>query len=581
VLPNGLILCLDLALRRAATAERPGRERYAALVLGLFREDVILVPGLGIALPSPSLGHIYPLSRRHCAALFREAVRAARSGDRLRGDFLLGRALHVLIDMACPTHAQAVSHYLTDPFELAVDARAEELAKLPLPELPEAVRAGPVERLIDSLAGAARREHADGTKSPWGRALKRLGLARAPTGAEVMAQARRLIPLAAAHVRALLARYDAAAGDTSASPLSPRHPVLVVGAGPAGLAAAACLKREGVPFRLVDRRGTTGGAYNHIYPGITLLSPTRYTGLPGLALHTPGEYVTVPEYRAYLARYAAHHGLSAERAEVRLVERQGQGFLVYFADGGAAAYPAVVVATGMYDQPVRPDIPGLPADGPAAPGRPEVLHTHDWPGPAAFRGRRLLIVGAASSGVEVAEECARAGVPVVVAARRGARLTPQRILGRDIHDWAYLFFERLPRWLLGSYCDRRPTLPGEDIGFSRFRRDGLIAVRGAVTRFEGTAAVFAGGARQEFDAVALATGYRFVVPFLPPEVSRAPAGHPLADEGESRSWLGLYFVGMPCQRTLASEFLRGIRDDAPVVAGRVRRRLRALPGRRG
>ncbi len=99
-------------------------------------------------------------------------------------------------------------------------------------------------------------------------------------------------------------------------------------------------------------------------------------------------------------------------------------------------------------------------------------------------------------------------------------------------------------------------------------------MRGAVTRFDGAAAQFADGGRQEFDAVVLATGYRFAVPFLPAEVARAPAGHPLADEGESRSWPGLYFVGMPCERTLASEFLRGIREDAPVVARRARSRLR-------
>jgi putative flavoprotein involved in K+ transport len=355
-------------------------------------------------------------------------------------------------------------------------------------------------------------------------------------------------------------------------------PVLVIGAGPAGLAAAACLKREGVPFRLLDRRGVTGGAYNHIYPGITLASPTRYTDLPGLALRTRGEYVTVPEYRAYLERYAAHHGLATERAEVSLVERQGRDFHVRFAGGAEpSAHRAVVVATGMYDQPVRPDVPGLPPDGPAAPGRPAMVHTHDWPGPAAFRGRRLFVIGGATSAVEVAEECARAGIPVVVSARNGVRLTPQRILGRDIHDWAYIFFERLPRWLLGSYCGRRPTLPGADLGFSELRRRGLIAVRGAVTGFEGAAAAFADGARQDFDVVVLATGYRFVVPFLPPEVARAPAGHPLADEGESRSWPGLYFVGMPCERTLASEFLRGVRADAPVVARRVRQRLRQSP----
>jgi len=227
-------------------------------------------------------------------------------------------------------------------------------------------------------------------------------------------------------------------------------PVLVIGAGPAGLAAGACLKREGVPFRLVDRRGLTGGAYNHIYPGITLASPTRYAGLPGLQLRTRGEYVTVPEYRAYLERYAVHHQLHAERAEVRFIERQGHDFLVRFADAAPAVHRAVVVATGMYDHLVRPDIPGLPADAPEAPGRPAVVHAHDWPGPASFRGRRLLVIGGGTSAVEIAEECGRAGLPVVVSSRSKLWFTPQRILGRDIHDWAYLFLERVPRWLLGS-----------------------------------------------------------------------------------------------------------------------------------
>ncbi len=182
--------------------------------------------------------------------------------------------------------------------------------------------------------------------------------------------------------------------------------VLVVGAGPAGLAVAACLGSEGVPFRLVDRSGMTGGAYKHIYSGITLASPTRYAGLPGLRLRTRGEYVTVPEYHAYLDRYAAHHQLRADRAEVQLIERQGRGFFVHFADADPAAYVAVIVATGMYDFPVRPAIPGLPPDGPEGPGRPAVVHTHDWPGPERFRGRRMLIIGGGISAVEIAEECA-------------------------------------------------------------------------------------------------------------------------------------------------------------------------------
>ena len=350
--------------------------------------------------------------------------------------------------------------------------------------------------------------------------------------------------------------------------------VLIIGAGPAGLAAAVCLRREGIPFHLVDRRGATGGAYLRIYDRITLASPTRYTGLPGLRIKIPGEYVTVPEYRAYLDRYAVHHGLVSEQTEVQRVERQGSGFLVYFAGGGQPArYEAVVCATGMFDFPVRPSTAGLSDDGAAGSDQSKVLHSQVWPGPERFRGRRLLIIGGAVSAVEIAEECVRAGIRPVVSTRSGIKISPQRILGRDVHDYAYLF-ERLPRGLLGSYCDRRPTLPGTDLGFKEFHRSGLITVREGITRLEGKRALFAGGTRQEFDVVVLATGYRFDTPYLPPQVARASFGHPVSDDCQSRSWRGLFFLGMPCTRGLSSEFLRGIASDAPILARRVRQWLR-------
>ncbi len=101
MLPNGLIVALDLAV-----GGRVEPARYAALALGILREDVVLLPGVG-AVPSPSPGHIYPRSRRRCAKLFHAAARAPAGRS---GDMLLGRALHVLLDMACPVHAQKVWH---------------------------------------------------------------------------------------------------------------------------------------------------------------------------------------------------------------------------------------------------------------------------------------------------------------------------------------------------------------------------------------------------------------------------------------------------------------------------------------
>ena len=354
------------------------------------------------------------------------------------------------------------------------------------------------------------------------------------------------------------------------------HPrILIVGAGPAGLAVAASLKRRGLPARLVDRRGTPGGAFQEIYPGTTLLSPARYTSLPEFPLAHDREYVTVPEYLAYLQRFADRFRLVPEPLEVRNIEQSGDALRVVFAgDNLPVLYDAVIVATGMFDHPVRPDIEGLPAEGPANSNRPEVLHARDWPGPERFLEQRLLIIGGATGAIELAEECAWSRVAVTVSVRSRLRIAPQRFLGRDLHDYAYLAFDYLPRWLFGSYCNRRPTLPGTNHGFRKFRRAGLISVRGRVERFDGHCAHFAGGTQDDFDAIVLATGYQFAMPFLPEAVTRAAAGHPRARGCQSPDWPGLYFLGTPCCRSLSSEYLRGISQDAVHVAESIGRTLR-------
>lgn len=345
--------------------------------------------------------------------------------------------------------------------------------------------------------------------------------------------------------------------------------VLVVGAGPSGLATAACLRRYGIEAELIDRHGVPGGAYRRIYRGVTLASPARYTELPGLAVAGRGEYITVPTYREYLERYAAHHALTVRRATLLGVERVGAQFRASVEGAVTRDYDAVVMATGMHDFPGWPQIPGL------RPG-PDVLHACQWPGPERFRGRRVLIVGGATGAVEIAEECARAGLRPVVSVRgNDVKIAPQRFLGRDIHDYVTRAFAWLPRRFLRAYCAGRLSLPGTDLGFRRFRRDGIIAVRGPVARMDRGVAVFADGTREMFDAVVAATGYRFETPALPAEVARAPVyGHPLADRGESRSWPNLFVVGMPCVHRLSSEFLYGIATDAEWVARRIAGRFR-------
>jgi NADPH-dependent 2,4-dienoyl-CoA reductase/sulfur reductase-like enzyme len=333
-------------------------------------------------------------------------------------------------------------------------------------------------------------------------------------------------------------------------------PCLVVGAGPAGLATAACLRAAGVPFVLVDRAGAPGGAYRALHDGITLASPGALDSLPGFPLDCPTTYVGVAAYRAYLARYAAQAALEITAGEVSGVARAGSGFVARLASGGELRARAVVVATGMWSSPRWP--PGLDRCG------LPVRHARDWRGPADSGA--LLVIGGATSAVEIAEEAARAGVRVTVAARRKIRLTPATFLGRDVHHYIGPI-ERLPPWLARGYCARLPTLPATDRGFSRLCAEGRIEVRPEVTEWEpGGRARFADGTTGTFGAVVAATGYTFATPFLPPEVARAAAGQLVARHNESVSWPGLYVVGAPCANRVGSEFLRGIARDAPLVA---------------
>jgi len=345
--------------------------------------------------------------------------------------------------------------------------------------------------------------------------------------------------------------------------------VLVVGAGPAGLAVCACLQSAGIAFHLVDLHGTPGGAYTRAYAQIQLASPARYNALPGLALENAGEYVTVQAYCDYLRAYAMHHGLAVQRDKVIRVERTESGFSATFEHSSDAAdYNYVAVATGMFDFPRAPGIPGL-----VAVDTPEVLHSANWNGPETFRGRRVLIVGGATSAVEIAEECARAGLPTTVSARnKRIKLLPQRILGRDNHDY-FRLFESLPRFVMRSFCEGTRSLPGTDLGFGEFRRRGLIRVCDALVRIDGKRATFADAECADFDAIVLATGYRYETGLLPADVARASGdGQPLADDCESRSWRNLFIVGMPCVRGLNSPFLRGIASDAAWVARQIANR---------
>jgi len=236
---NGFLVAIDGALAQAGSALLT-RHRDA-IVLGCFREDVWYVPVVGAVVQNPSLDHFCRRRARggfipwltrdagaRTQALALRAVRAMRAGRVAQAMVNLGRAAHPVIDMACPVHAQGIAHG-NDAYEWCVEAMAARLRELPAAPAPE----------CRDFADAARLLARHAQRHPVAR-----------TRAEAEAQALELMPLAAAHARALFERFLREAGE-------PREPC-----GDPAAEALACL---GMPPAAVASwlRQLEGFAHRH------------------------------------------------------------------------------------------------------------------------------------------------------------------------------------------------------------------------------------------------------------------------------------------------------------------------------
>lgn len=346
-------------------------------------------------------------------------------------------------------------------------------------------------------------------------------------------------------------------------------PVLVVGAGPGGLSAAAALKARGVPFSVVDAGRKVGGIWDigrartPMYASAHFISSRTLSGFPDLPM--PQDFPDYPRHdriQAYLETYAEHHGLAGSiRFGTRVesaVPRDGGGWRVDVSPSAEAPAPgdatgagepgaagegetlacsALVVATGMTWHPRRPELPGAFAG--------EVIHSFDYRHPDLFRGRRVLVVGAGNSGVDIACDAARTADAAFLSVRRGYRFVPKYIFGTPADVFAR-GGPTLPRWLekrvfsflldrvlVGDLTRYGLPAPDHDVLESHpimntrvldHMGHGDLVARPDIEALDGDGVRFVDGTRDEVDLIVLATGYRRRFPFLPRSVGRGDDG---------------------------------------------------------
>ena len=205
---------------------------------------------------------------------------------------------------------------------------------------------------------------------------------------------------------------------------------VIVGAGQSGLAMSRCLTELSIDHVLLERGQVANSWRTERWDSLRLLTPNWQNRLPGYKYtgHDPDGFMTMPEVVDYINGYAEVISAPVEaRTEVVSVRRSDDGFVVV-TDKGEWSARSVVLASGPYS---LPDTPPFAA---ALPEKVASITPDEYRNPDQLEYGSVLVVGAAATGVQLADEIHRSGRPVTLAVGNHVRL-PRVYRGLDIMWW--------------------------------------------------------------------------------------------------------------------------------------------------
>ncbi|AWW31452.1 YpdA family putative bacillithiol disulfide reductase [Echinicola strongylocentroti] len=296
--------------------------------------------------------------------------------------------------------------------------------------------------------------------------------------------------------------------------------VLIVGAGPIGLACGIEAEKNGLDYVILEKGTLVNSIFN--YPvNMTFFSTSEKLEMGGVPFMSVNKQPTRHEALEYYRRIAKHFELNIHLYEaVRSVEKQESGEFLVHAEKGSYLADKVILSTGFYDIPNKLNVPGEEL--------PKVTHYYKEPWP--YIGQKVIVVGGGNSGVDVALETWRKGAEVTLVLKEPS-------VDQNVKYWVLPDIEnRIKEGSIKAYFNS---------AIKEIRKDNVL-----IATAEGEVVL-------ENDFVLAMTGYRpnfELLDQLGVQLTLDEKRRPCFDGNQESNVSGLYLAGVVCGGLNTREF---------------------------